>query len=196
MNIDATILIGGNARRMQGLNKSFLKVDGKRIIDRNLEILYKLFPEISIISNRKDEFVEYEKCLLYSDIIPNKGPLGGIYTALKNSKSESTFFMAGDMLLLHNDIVSEIIKKFQNSNYEIVIAKSENGIEPLFGIYSKTLIKSIEKNIYRSDNLSVKRYVMSQNYAVVNTYNNILNINNNEDLTKANELFNSVSEHI
>jgi molybdopterin-guanine dinucleotide biosynthesis protein A len=49
--VAVAILAGGKATRMGGQPKSFLVVDGRRIIDRQLDVLRPLFEEILIVAN-------------------------------------------------------------------------------------------------------------------------------------------------
>ena len=49
------ILAGGKNSRI-GLNKAFLEIGGKKIIDRTIEIYKKIFDEILIITNTPEDY--------------------------------------------------------------------------------------------------------------------------------------------
>ncbi len=98
------ILAGGKNSRI-GLNKAFLEIGGKKIIDRSVEIYKKVFDEILIITNTPEDYqyltesvilseAKNLKLKIYTDLIPHRGSLGGIYTGLHYSKSDYAFFSA------------------------------------------------------------------------------------------------------
>ncbi len=137
----AVILAGGKSSRM-GTNKAFLKLEGKTFIELQIELLRKMFDEIFISANIS---LEYE-CLnlpIYQDIYPDKGPLGGIYTSLMNSNSSHTFMLACDMPFVQPELITHL--KNLTKEYDVVIPKSEKGLEPLHAFYSKKCIDPIKK---------------------------------------------------
>ena len=82
-NYTAIILSGGKSSRM-GTNKSHLKINGKSLIERTVELCRSIFDESIIITNDIEEYVSLKiKC--YKDIYPNFGPLSGIHSGLVNS---------------------------------------------------------------------------------------------------------------
>ncbi len=79
-NMTAIILAGGNSIRM-GENKAFIKIDGVPIITRIHTLFKELFEEVIIVTNQKDLFENFGAGT-YTDLIPDKGALGGLYTGL------------------------------------------------------------------------------------------------------------------
>ena len=184
IDIACAILIGGKSTRMNGINKSFLKVNGERIIDRNIKQLRSFFSKIIIITNKKNDFEDYKQYKIISDLIQNKGPLGGIHSALKQTKNDAIFFIAGDMPFIDNEIIQDIVESFITNNFDIVTAKSNNGIEPLVGIYSEKILTNLEYFITNSKSLSARKFIESQNSSFINIKNDkiVMNINKYSDL--------------
>jgi molybdopterin-guanine dinucleotide biosynthesis protein A len=146
----AVILAGGKSRRM-GSNKAFLKLKGKTFIERQIELLREMFDEIFISANTPSEY-EYLNLPVFKDIYPEKGPLGGIYTSLVNSGSTSTFMLACDMPFVESGLI-EHLKGFTRE-YDVVVPKSERGLEPLHAFYSKNCIDPIKREL-DADNLRI-----------------------------------------
>src|SRR3989338_5642445 len=101
-SMTAIVLAGGKATRMGGRNKAFLKIGGKTIIENLLDKLNPIFGKILIIANVPAQFnqslvTSYQNTKIISDIIPEKGPLGGIYTGLMTSRAKFNFVIACDM---------------------------------------------------------------------------------------------------
>src|SRR5215510_12135823 len=92
----AAILAGGKATRMGGRLKSFLTLEGRRIIDRQLDVLGALFSDIYISANDPEPFFGFDLPVV-PDSMPDCGPLGGILAVLEASKSEHVFVLGCDM---------------------------------------------------------------------------------------------------
>ncbi|MBN1471350.1 MAG: NTP transferase domain-containing protein, partial [Syntrophaceae bacterium] len=59
INITGIILAGGKNSRM-GLNKAFLEIDGKRLIDRTFAVYRQIFSEIIIVTNDSPSYTEFK----------------------------------------------------------------------------------------------------------------------------------------
>src|SRR5512139_3443691 len=75
-----TVLAGGKSRRF-GRNKSIERFQGERLIERQVRTLRSLFPEVMIVTNTPELYLDLDVTIV-QDIIPDRGPLGGIYTGL------------------------------------------------------------------------------------------------------------------
>ena len=158
----AVILAGGKSSRM-GSNKAFLKLKGKTFIERQIELLREMFDEIFISANTPSEY-EYLSLPVFKDIYPEKGPLGGIYTSLVNSGSASTFMLACDMPFVESELI-KYLKGF-TKEYDVVIPKSERGLEPLHAFYSKNCIDPIKREL-DADNLRIISFFPHVNVKIV-----------------------------
>ncbi len=163
-NISAAILCGGKNRRMDSKNKAFLPVENIPIIERQLNVLESIFKEIIIVTNKPDDYSQYQKkCRIITDIFKDIGPLGGIHTALSQTQANSVFFIACDMPFLHNEIIVEQIAYFKKNNCEALAPKINGFIEPLHAVYKKTLVKKLENFINNSQHYAVKNFLETIN---------------------------------
>lgn len=195
----AIVLAGGKATRMGGCNKAFLVVDGKPIINRQLKVLTKIFKEIIIITNFKDKYNK-KWCLsliklikIIPDVLPELGPLGGIYSGLLASKDHYNFVIACDTPFINERLIRYI--KENTDGYDIIIPKINKRAHPLFGIYSRNCIPIIAKMLKRN------RLKVSNIFPRVKTHFilkkeierfdkkllSLVNINTVEDLERARE---------
>lgn len=159
MEIACVITAGGKARRLGGKIKAFIPIDGERIIDKNLNILKVLFKSISIISNHPEQFFEYSNYKIYSDIYKEIGPLAGLHTALKNVNSSGIFLISSDLPYLSSDIINKLLTEFKKTNPEAIIPKIDNFIEPLYGIYSSSIINKLENFIDEGNSYAIKNFL-------------------------------------
>ncbi len=141
--MNASILVGGKSSRM-GSNKAFLELKGKTFIELQIELLREMFDEIFISANTSSEY-EYLNLPIFKDVYPGKGPLGGIYTSLINSSSLHTFMLACDMPFVGPELIKHL--KDLTKEYDVVIPKSEKGLEPLHAFYSKNCIDPIKRSL-------------------------------------------------
>jgi len=74
------ILSGGRNLRM-GQNKAFLRIEGERLIDRTVRLFRAVFPEVIIVAASPLDYLD-QAATIVTDILPEKGALGGLYTGL------------------------------------------------------------------------------------------------------------------
>ncbi len=158
----AVILAGGKSSRM-GSNKAFLELNGKTFIELQIELLRKMFDKIFISANTPSEY-EYLNLPIFKDVYPDKGPLGGIYTSLINSSSFHTFMLACDMPFVGLELIKHL--KDLTKEYDVVIPKSERGLEPLHAFYSKNCIDPIKREL-DEDNLRIISFFHHVNVKIV-----------------------------
>jgi molybdopterin-guanine dinucleotide biosynthesis protein A len=188
MDISCAITAGGKAKRFNGITKAFLKVDGKRIIDKNLEILSPIFNDIVLISNSPNVFSAYKEFRIFSDYYKGIGPLAGLHSALKNCKQQSLFILSSDLPNISPEIIIRLIDKYQVSKCDALIPKIGNKIEPLFGIYSKGILRKLESFIEKGESFAMRDFFKEINTEFLileDTYENIMafkNINSPKDL--------------
>src|SRR3989338_6690686 len=136
------ILAGGKATRMgPSCDKAFLKIAGEPIIKRQLKVLKKIFKEVIIVTNSKDRYKGLKGVKMIPDILPERGPLGGIYSGLLASRDRYNFFVSCDMPFINEALIKHMIDT--KDNYDIIIVKKDKKFHPLFGIYSKNCIPII-----------------------------------------------------
>lgn len=156
--ISGVILAGGNGKRLNGLIKSKIIIEGKTIISRIIEQFDGLFDEILIITNAPEEFAEYSDCKITGDHFINKGPLGGIHSALKAAGCETLFIIAGDMPFIRKDFIVKQIEYFYNNGCDILVPRIDNYIEPLHGIYRKSVVLALEDYLEAGKNCAIREF--------------------------------------
>jgi molybdopterin-guanine dinucleotide biosynthesis protein A len=137
------ILSGGKSIRM-GRNKAFIEVEGTPLIERIQRLFERLFDEIIIVADQKELFSGLN-AKIYSDLIPNRGVLGGLYTGLFFSSFKFSFCVACDMPFLKESVIEYLIRHVGDS--DIVVPRTMDGLEPLHGIYSKNCLRPMKKII-------------------------------------------------
>ncbi len=182
--IEVFVLAGGKSRRM-GSDKGLVTFNEEPMISHVLKVLEKLNLPTSIISGNK----EYEKFgkPVYQDLIPNKGPLGGLYTALEFSKSPMILLLACDMPSINIDSLQRLMTMATPD--KMVVSTDGENISPLFASYSASLKKAV-KNAIMKEELKMLDFVQKHTHELLdlriggNTMA-LQNLNTKEELLSA-----------
>jgi molybdopterin-guanine dinucleotide biosynthesis protein A len=140
----AAILAGGMARRMGGVSKAALEVGGVPIIERQLQVLRQVAEPVFIVGGDADRFARYGVEVI-ADALPGGGALGGIYTAITASPVRRTFVVACDMPFVR----VELLHRLAASDADVVIPRTERGLEPLCALYARTCAEPIRRRLER-----------------------------------------------
>ena len=146
-NLTGIILAGGRSSRM-GNDKGFVKYAGKSMIEYSLEICRHLCDEI-LISTSNSRYAVYGYPLI-EDEISGIGPLGGIYSALKQAGNNKTIVLPCDTPFLKQELIELLIENVNDADIIIPFTEELN-MEPLCACYSKTVLSLMEKQIAEKD---------------------------------------------
>jgi molybdopterin-guanine dinucleotide biosynthesis protein A len=136
-----------------GTNKALLEFGGVRIIEGLLSKIRPLFPEILIIANEQAVYADLGVPVI-PDRIPEKGSLGGIYTAVYHSRFPQAFCIACDMPLANPAVIAHL--QGLAPGYDVVVPRTAEGYQPLHAVYGKTCLPHMEEMIH-ADRLKIDR---------------------------------------
>lgn len=135
------ILAGGRGERIS-LEKPFIEIGGKKIIERTVDLFSRLFDEIIIVTNSPEKYSDFG-VILTPDVILGKGPLMGIYSGLLRSSGKYNFVAACDMPFIQSGMIAYM--KDLVGDYDLIVPEVDGYYEPLHAIYSKDCIEIIGK---------------------------------------------------
>ena len=154
MTIGAAILAGGRASRMGGQQKALLEVDGRRIIDRQLDVLRPLFSEILLVANDPTG-LEGLGLPIFPDEIRDQGPLRGILTALEAAISSHLVVVACDMPYLRADALT--LLRDADREADVVVPVVGGRPEPLHARYGRRCVPEVQRRLAAGD-LKIARF--------------------------------------
>lgn len=160
-DIEVFILAGGESRRM-GTDKGLVNFKGMPMILHILKLLDKLHLKTSIVSGNQ-EYLKFGKPV-YKDVIPNKGPLGGLYTALEYSQAPMVLLLACDMPSINKEGIQALISLAETG--KITVATDTKQISPLFACYPGSLKENVEKALV-ADELKMQDFVSKQSHKLL-----------------------------
>ncbi len=142
--LTAIILCGGKSKRM-GRPKAFLPYAGSTMIAHIVETLNEMFVKTLLVSNEPAQFEDLGPDVV-KDILPFRGPMGGILSGLLVAETDYSFVIACDMPLVSKKLVRDMTAA--RHGFDVVVLTHPTGLEPLFGIYSKGCIKPLEESLF------------------------------------------------
>lgn len=154
-SITGVILAGGKNSRM-GRQKYLIELQGKSIIQRQLNLFQRLFSEIIIVTNHPEHFTIFSKIKVIGDQVKDIGPMGGLYSGLIKAKSPIIFLVACDMPFLDQRIINDLVAAFDSEKYSCLVPFITKGLEPLHALYTKDILPQLESCI------SEKRYSLQE----------------------------------
>jgi len=188
--VACAIMAGGGNRRYNGIDKSFVEISGKPLIEMILEVVEDIFEEIIIVTNNPNSYKKYKsKYKIVPDKIKNIGPLGGFYTAMINTDKDSIFYLPCDMPFIRKEIIENQINFFFKKNdSDVLQAKTGKLLEPMHSIYKTNLSGKLLKFIKNTNTYSILTFlkeVKVSSFFLEDNQENIisfLNINSIEDM--------------
>ena len=188
-NIKAAIIAGGKAKRLGGIIKAQIEITGETIIERQLKVLSSIFNETVTISSKSID----SKLKNFEDIYKDCGPLGGIHSALVNTKADFIFALSSDMPFVDFFYIELLMKYIKDANQQAIVPIFDNKIQPLFAFYGKTSLPIIEIAL-KNQQLPVYQVLKQMNTRFVEIPNSLnsqqvfFNINTEIDIQKAKEI--------
>ncbi|MBZ0318490.1 MAG: molybdenum cofactor guanylyltransferase [Anaerolineae bacterium] len=145
MSLTLAIMAGGKSSRM-GTDKSFVTMLGKPLIEHLLDRLADLGEDERIlITNRPNDYATLG-LPMFADVLPDKGSLGGIYTAITYSQSEYTLVIACDMPFA-NPALLKYMMGLCDGTHDVIVPRVDNYPEGLHAIYSQACLAPIRKRL-------------------------------------------------
>lgn len=137
--LTTVVLAGGKSQRM-GQDKAFLDWKGQSFIERILDCAEGLTEEVLIVANTKPyEHLGVQVC---SDIIPNCGPVGGIYTAMNAIRTPYLLLLSCDIPLLKTALLEHLIA--QSIPCDVNLLTTAKCWQPLTAIYHRRTLPIFE----------------------------------------------------
>jgi len=139
--VGAAVLAGGRGERLGGATKPLLLVEGRRIIDRQLEVLRPLFgARLVIVANEPGPLrdVVGPIDLIQDRVAAGAGPLAGLDAALTYFPADvsAVVCVAGDMPFLQPALL-EYLRDAEPA--PAIVPRLARGPEPLCARYDRAL---------------------------------------------------------
>ena len=184
-NIPCVIFAGGKSSRM-GEDKALLPFGGFGTLSEfQISRLNKLFKKVYISCKSKEKF-DF-KANFIEDVLTDSiyAPTAGFVAICNKLKDERFFALSVDSPFINQKEISKLIES-DSKNFDATIAKTKSGIQPMCGIYHRSLCKEFSKML-ESENHKLVFLLKNSNTNYVNFVDEepFLNLNHPHEYTKA-----------
>lgn len=194
--LTVAILAGGKSSRL-GRDKAFVEVRGRPLIEDLLAQTDGLGLETLIITNHPESYRYLSRPLL-SDVLPERGPLGGLYTALSAASQPHLLCLACDMPFIVRPLIDYLISLILEGDADAVVPRLGGLVEPLRAIYTRTCLAPLRAAL-EADRLALHDFLSASSLrlrfveeAEIDRFDpqhlSFFNINTPEDLERAQKL--------
>lgn len=150
------ILAGGSSRRM-GQNKALMRLGCATLIEHTLCQMRLVTTNLLLITNTPSQF-GHLGVRMYTDVVPNMGALGGIYTGLTHADNPAVICVACDMPQLQPRLLSYLTTILGEDDAVVPYVENPDSTGPKFqtlsAVYSKKCL-SVIKQMFAEGELRV-----------------------------------------
>ncbi|MBP1927881.1 molybdopterin-guanine dinucleotide biosynthesis protein A [Methanolinea mesophila] len=138
----AIVLVGGEARRANGMEKYFFFFRGKTFIERLVGSLSEVVDEIILVAKDKEQCERFSgmrdiRCV--ADVRRGIGPIGGIHAGVVEAKGDLLFICACDMPCIEPQVIDRLFSEIDD--FDAVIPEwDRERFEPLHAVYRRTAL--------------------------------------------------------
>lgn len=124
-----------------GKDKALIELDDQTLLSRAVDFCTTCCDEVLISSD--SEAHKVDGIITIADEIKDCGPMGGIYSCLKESSNDWNFVLSVDVPYVEQEFVQALLK--ETNDFEAVIPLHHGKKEPLIALYNKNILTEIEQ---------------------------------------------------
>lgn len=176
------VLAGGRSSRF-GENKALAQIDGQTLLERMAGLLTRCGFEAVVLASHQQDYSDFG-LVVKKDLVPAKGPLGGLYSACVYFKNESLLVLTCDMPAVDETMIQTLRDTHERKD-QVTVFNSEDRLQPFPGVYesklSNVLLQRIKKNELRVQDFLISLTAVKKIYCE-GIDKKLLNVNQKEDL--------------
>jgi len=191
-SIAAYILAGGKSSRM-GRDKGLVSLNDKPMVSYTLDLCKDLgYSPILVASQEEYAALGYP---VIKDLVPDKGPMGGLHTALEHNDQKATYVLlfSCDMPFIPKNAIYKLVEAATGQS--VIVSEFMKNINPLFALYHKDLKEQVKTNI-EMGHLKMKDFIeeslhikVDMEDLVLQSPERFMNINTPVELEKSRKLW-------
>jgi molybdopterin-guanine dinucleotide biosynthesis protein A len=144
------VLAGGESRRM-GTPKPLLELGGETLLERQIRLLRRVCPRVAVVGAPPG--LPAVGAHVFADELPGRGPLGGIYTGLKHSRTEYNFFLGGDLPFMEARFLRFLACLAVREQADVTVPQtSDRRLQPLAAVYRRRALGAVRTRLEAGEN--------------------------------------------
>lgn len=143
--ISAVILAGGQGRRMGGVDKGLVPLQGRPMVERVLERLRPQVDEVLINANQNlDRYRAIGVPVFSDDIGGFAGPLAGLHAGLGHASHPLVVTAPCDSPFLPEDLVTRLADALEARGADLAVAHTFEQAHPVFCLCRREVLPHLE----------------------------------------------------
>jgi len=149
MTVRGLVLAGGKSTRF-GTDKAMASYEGTSLLERAVALLEKMSLR-PVVVTREGADHSFLKSPVLKDKLPEKGPLGGLYTALSLMDGTDFLVLTCDMPLLGPPLLSVLLSAYHEYRLTTVFRTGDGALQPFPGIYTASVYSIVRERLFRGE---------------------------------------------
>ena len=152
MRRSGVVIAGGRSRRMGGVDKRFLLLEGKPLLLRVIERLRPLVDEVLVVTRQPEARIAEWDVRQVVDRYPGHGVLAGVHAGLAAAHGAWAVVVSADLPFLSCPLLEGLLRRAESGVADVVIPRRGAGLEPLHALYrAATCAPAAEQAILRGE---------------------------------------------
>ena len=191
LDISAVVLAGGRARRMGGVDKGLIGLNGKPLVKHVGDALAPQVDEVIINANRnRAQYRRFGFAVVDDARQGFEGPLAGMYAALIAAKHDWLLTAPCDGPLIAADYAIKMYDAAQATDAPLAIANDGERMQPVYSLIHRDLADDLA-NFLTGDDRKIDRWQNRHAFAAVDwrdAQSMFINVNTPEQLAECERL--------
>ncbi len=139
--VTGVVLAGGQGRRMGGVDKGLVPLDGRPMVAHVLERLSPQVADVLINANQNaDRYAAFGHPVVADEIAGFAGPLAGLHAALAHAAREFVVTVPCDSPFLPADLVARLGAALAAAKAQLAVAKTFDQPHPVFCLVRRDVL--------------------------------------------------------
>ncbi len=135
MERSGIVIAGGRSRRMGGVDKRFLPIEGRPLLLHVIERLRPLVEEVIVVTREPESRIAAWDVRQVTDRYPGYGVLAGVHAGLEAARGRWAILVSADLPFLNAELLEALARRAEAGEADVVIPRREGGLEPLHALY-------------------------------------------------------------
>jgi molybdopterin-guanine dinucleotide biosynthesis protein A len=135
-----------------GRPKEILQIDGESMLERQARLLRSVARRVALVGGAGGYLSEFSVPFI-ADAVVGRGPLGGIYTALLESRTEYNLILGCDLPFVTRRLLTWLALRAMADGSDATVPRSRDGrLQPLCAVYRCRALYAIRSRLEQGEN--------------------------------------------
>jgi len=165
--ITGIVLAGGMGRRMGGIDKGLVELDGRPMV---AHVLARLAPQVGAVlinaNQNRDRYAQFGYPVIADAIGDFAGPLAGLHAGMSEAKSRLVVSVPCDSPFLPLDLVARLATAIARDDAQLAVAQTLGQPHPVFALVRRDVLPHLS-SFLRNGGRKIDAWYASLHVALV-----------------------------